>query len=450
MRIISLLAIVALLGSCEPPYEGYTLPPPESTKPTEPTEPTEPTTPTEPTDPTPSLPPTSGPIVVGYVTYWDKSIPDPTLLTHICYAFGKVKSDFEGLEIKSTSRLAQVVNLKKSAPQLKVLLSIGGWGAGNFSEMAASETHRKKFCQNCLNAVVQYGLDGIDLDWEYPTSSSAGISSSPADKDNFTLLVKDLREALGQDRLITMASSSNAKYVSFPDFLPYMNWVNLMTYDMGDPPQHNAALYRSSMTYRSCDESVALHLAAGVPYDKMTLGMAFYGRDDNKTFTASDPDDNFIYYKDIKTDGYTVRWDDTAKVPYLTDASGTMVLSYDNETSIGLKADYVKQKGLLGAMYWAVDGDDAAWTLSRAVSTRLLGTGQVDPPTPQESFLATNSYVQKFLEEVQYPETNNPDTDKEYYYSSVIGYPGGGPSENDIEIPPTYTISWTASSIIFS
>ena len=128
---------------------------------------------------TPEVPETPNPgdfIVVGYTTYWDDGMPDPTYLTHINYAFGKIKNDFETLEIKTPSRLVRIVGLKKTNPNLKVVLSIGGWGAGNFSEMAADANHRKKFCQNCLNAVNQYGLDGIDLDWEYPTSGSAGIS----------------------------------------------------------------------------------------------------------------------------------------------------------------------------------------------------------------------------------------------------------------------------------
>ena len=316
----------------------------------------------------------SGKVIVGYVTSWGSTMPDPAYLTHINYAFGKVNKDYETLDIDNTGRLRKVVALKEKNPDLKVMLSIGGWGAGNFSEMAASEKHRKAFCQSCLNAVNSYGLDGIDLDWEYPTSGDAGISHRNDDDDNFTLLVKDLRAALGPDKLLTMASASNAKYVHFREFLDYMNWVNLMTYDMGEPPSnHNSALYKSSKTYRSCDESVALHLAAGVPYEKMTLGMAFYGRDNGKAFTAGD-DDNFVYYRDIKTSGYTVCWDDDAKVPYLTDGSGKMVLSYDNERSIGLKADYVMEKGMLGAMYWAIEGDDPAWTLSRAISTRLFTT----------------------------------------------------------------------------
>ena len=314
-----------------------------------------------------ALPP-SGPIVVGYATYWDTTLPNATLLTHIVYSFAHIKSDFESLDIKNESRLKQIVALKKKNPNLMVQLSVGGWGAGNFSEMAASEKHRKQFCQNCLSAVEKYGLDGIDLDWEYPTSNVAGISSSPSDTHNFTLLLKDLREVLGQRLLITMASADNAQYVNFKNAVFYLNFVNVMTYDMGRPPYHNAGLYPSDKTQISCDESVALHQKAGVPFNKIVMGIPFFGRADGKAFGGEDE----IAFKDIKTTGFTVCWDDKAKVPYLTDKSGTMVLSYDDETSVGLKADYIKQKGLLGAMYWNIEADDEAWTLSKAIASRLL------------------------------------------------------------------------------
>lgn len=184
----------------------------------------------------------------------------------------------------------------------------------------------------------------------------------------------------------------------------------------------------------SCDEAVAKHFAKGVPYDKMTLGMAFFGRVDRNILQGDELDYNEI----IRLTGYNRNWDDQAKVPYLTDASGTMVLSYDDETSIGLKADYVKEKGLLGAMYWDIEADDAEWTLGKAVASRLLPS----PPSEQQeetAFLATNAYIEKFLSEVDYGNSD-------YTYSSIIGYPGGGPSDNNEEIPPTYTISWTASS----
>ena len=390
-------------------------------------------------------------VIVGYVTYWGTVLPNPEYLTHINYAFGKIADDYETLTIKKEDRLKKVAALKNSYPDLKVLLSIGGWGAGNFSEMAADESHRQKFCQNCLKAVNKYNLDGIDLDWEYPTSSDAGISSSPEDTDNFTLLVKDLRATLGSGKLLTMASASNSKYVDWPGVVPYFDWINLMTYDMGNPPKHNAGLYKSSMTRRSCDESVKLHYDKGVPYDKIVLGMPFYGRDDKtlKPFSQDD-DDNFVYYRDINTSGYNVCWDATAKVPYLTNGDGTMVFSYDDETSIGLKAEYVKQKNLRGAMYWAIEGDDDNWTLSKTIAAKLLGWTDPNPGGDEDAFLATNQYIQKYLEEVDYTSViqEHPYGDSSNYgkYTKVTQYPGGGPSVDNEELPPTYTITWEASS----
>ena len=441
-QLATLICILPLILGCEKPDSGLTIPPPTNKEAaTETGQNQDPNQDPGTGDGTGTTTPIAGNIIVGYATYWDKTMPDPTLLTHINYAFAHIKSDFESLDIKTESRLSKIAALKNTNPNLKVLLSVGGWEAGNFSEMAADETHRKNFCNNCLAAVKKYNLDGIDIDWEYPTSSSAGISSSPNDTKNFTLLMKGLRETLGNDKLVTMASSASAKYIDFRNATQYMDFVNIMTYDMGKLPYHNAGLYKSSMTKRSCDESVALHYQAGVPYEKIVLGIPFYGHGDGKAFTSECLD-----YNEIKTTGYTVRWDDVAKVPYLVDGTGTMVLSYDDETSVGLKADYVKQKGLLGAMYWNIEADDANWTLSKAIASRLLpqqSTAQEDP----NAVLATNQYVEKFLEEVEYPgNSSNKDTDAEYSYSKVIGYPGGGPSLNNEELPPTYEITWTASS----
>ena len=434
---IVILVLVQLACCCGKEPQGYIIPPPQKPSSGQSGSGTG-TGEGGGTETPPPTQPKEGFIVVGYATYWDKTLPDPTYLTHINYSFAHIKSDFETLDIKTESRLSQIAALKKVKPTLKVMLSVGGWGAGNFSEMAADATHRKKFCQNCSSAVRKYNLDGIDLDWEYPTSSSAGISSSPADKGNFTLLLKDLREVLGADKLITMASASNADYIDWTTALPYLDWVNIMTYDMGKPPYHNGALYPSSMTKsgdsHNCDGSVKRHFGKGVPYDKIVMGIPFFGHNGDKE----------VDFNEIVYDGFEKKWDDVAKVPYLT-KNGQMVLTYDDALSVGLKAQYVKDKDLRGAMYWNIEADDANWTLSKAIAGVLLDWK--DPSAPQEeAFLATNQYVEKYMEEVNYPCTNNPDTDKEYNYSSVIGYPGGGPSENNIELPPTYTITWTASS----
>lgn len=431
LTLFSLLALPLIMLSCDKTVNDSTLPPPPDNTETPTPTPPEPTP--DPT-PTPTPGPADGYVIVGYAYADSGPLPDPSLLTHINFSFAKIDSDFETLTIRDRkiSRLRQIVALKNDKPGLKVLLSVGGWGAGNFSEMAADETHRKHFCQSCLKAVKEYGLDGIDLDWEYPTSSSAGISSSPNDTRNFTLLLKDLREELGPDRLITMASEASAHYIDWSSALEYLDFVNVMSYDMGRPPTHNAALYPSAHTKMSCDEAVAKHFAKGVPYNKMTLGMAFFGRVDRNILQGDELDYNEI----IGLTGFFKRWDEQAMVPYLTDAAGTMVLSYDDETSIGLKADYVKAKGLLGAMYWDIEADDADHTLGKAVASRLLQDGE---PAPENAFTATNAYIEKFLEEVDYG-------DSDYTYSSIIGYPGGGPSDNNEEIPPVYTISWTASS----
>ena len=345
MKRICLFLSLLMLGCCDKPNkEGISTPPVDSPEEVYPV------------------------VVVGYATYWDTAIPDPTLLTHINYSFAHIKDDFETLDIKKPSRFETILTLKAQKPGLKILLSIGGWGAGNFSEMAADPTHRRNFCNNCLAAVETYGLDGIDLDWEYPTSSSAGISSSPNDTKNFTLLVKELRDVLGDDRLLTMASAANAKYVDFASVTRYFDFINIMTYSMGDPPKHNAALYPSSMSSRSCKESVEAHLDKGVPYSKMVLGMPFYGNGNGKDVPES------VDYKEVGAylKKFIRKWDSIAKVPYLVNDAGKMILTYDDEESIALKADYVKQKGLRGAMYWNIEADDDKWTLSKAVASRLL------------------------------------------------------------------------------
>ena len=425
------LALMLLFGGCTKPENTVTPPPPppggneETTDPTNPTNPTNPTTPTE---------PSTDYVIVGYAYADSGPLPDPNLLTHINFSFAKINDDFETLYIrdKKQNRLRQIVGLKAQNPKLKVLLSVGGWGAGNFSEMAADDTHRLNFCKNCLKAVQDYGLDGIDIDWEYPTSSSAGISSSPNDKRNFTYLLRDLRTTLGDDLLVTMASEASGNYIDWSSCIQYLDFVNIMSYDMGKPPYHNAALYPSPKTKMSCDEAVAKHLAKGVPLNKMNLGLAFFGRVDREILTGDELDYNEIL---PIMGNYTKCWDPTAMVPFLTTASGTMVLSYDDEESIGLKADYVKQKGLLGAMYWDIEADDSNWTLGKAVATRLIGyEDNVLAGIP--AYQVTNSYMQKYMDEANYKDKD---------YTSVINnFPGGGPGEADI--PPSVTLEWAAAS----
>lgn len=302
-------------------------------------------------------------VVVGYVTTTTKVMPDPSLVTHLNYAFAWVNDTYDGVKLTHVDRMQQILNLRKKNPDLKVLLSIGGWGAGGFSEMASTETRRKKFAADCNRVMRRYRLDGIDIDWEYPGSNSAKITCSPQDKANFSLLMRDIREAIGSSALLTLATAASAQFYDFAGFIDYVDFVNVMSYDMQKAPLHHAALRNSSRmgSGMSCEKAVAAHLAAGVPASKLVLGVPFYGRG------CGSMDGYRNYNAIIKAEGYTQKWDRKAKVPYLVDAKGNVVMCFDNARSLQAKCQYVKDNGLRGVMYWDCSGDDEQFTLARTV-----------------------------------------------------------------------------------
>ena len=303
-----------------------------------------------------------GKVIVGYVTSWSSVVPDPALLTHINYAFGHVNDSFDGVRIDNEERLRSIVALRGSNPELKVLLSIGGWGSGRFSEMAADASRRKAFAADCRRVAEQFGLDGIDIDWEYPTSTMAGISASTADTENFTLLMRDIRRAIGRGKLLTLASAASARYIDFRGIDPYVDFVNIMAYDMARPPYHHGALYRSALSgHITANEAVEAHLAAGVPASKLVLGVPFYGRGTERIGNFAD------YKRIVETTGFERRWDETAQTPYLVDAEGELICSYDDPQSLALKCEYLLERGLRGVMFWDYDGDNAAGDLRRAL-----------------------------------------------------------------------------------
>lgn len=307
-------------------------------------------------------------IVASYVTSWSEVMPDPTLVTHVNYAFGHVKNSFDGVRIDNVSRLRQIVALKKEYPELKVVLSIGGWGSGNFSEMAADRNNRRSFCKDCLRWCRELGLDGIDIDWEYPGSGKgAKISESPADKENFTLLMRDLRKALGRKRILSLASCCDPQYIDFHAVVPYVDFVNLMTYDMSGGKRIHCALYASELSgHWTTDSSVKAHIEAGVPIEKVVVGVPFYGK--GVPGLKGLYDYNGIY---PLREGLTEKWDDTAKAPYLVNEAGEYVFGFENARSLGLKVEYIKENNLRGIMNWEYAGDDAALTLTRVMHTLL-------------------------------------------------------------------------------
>ena len=313
------------------------------------------------------------PVILAYYTENSSDLPDVT-----------------------PSLMKQVIALKSVNPKLKVMLMIGGWGikADGFSMMARDADKRTEFCKSVKSLLDEYGLDGVDIDWEYPTYSAEGTGASAADKGNFNLVLKELRETLGTSKIISFASSSSAKYVDWPIAIQYIDYVNVMTYDMGAAPNgHNSPLYRSAkFNHRSCDESIELHLAAGIPLNRMNLGVPFYGKAEKNPSEANKVYNYEVNYNEmydiLHNNWYKKRsldvtgknnraWDDVAKVPFLTDNMGRNLLSYDDPESVTCKGQYVVEKKLLGAMFWEYRHDDDQQSLLKALVSAVYGKSTV-------------------------------------------------------------------------
>ena len=299
------------------------------------------------------------PVALAYIFRFGDEPLDPTYITHINYAFGHVNDCFNGVRMNSEDNLRRVVKLKEQKPELKVLISIGGWGSGRFSEMAAEDYLRKAFAVDCKRVIDQFGLDGIDLDWEYPTNNAGGlISASPDDTKNFTLLLRDIRKEIGDDKLLTFASSNSGRYVDWATAEPYLDLVNIMSYDLenkgfqerGESVLHHSGLYRSQYTNRSTvEDGVNAHLEAGIPPHKLVLGIAFSSKGTLRGVNYTNVDPN--------SDEYTIQWDDVAKAAWLSDKDGNFLQTYEEPRAIAYKCEFLHSKGLRGAMYWQYSGD---------------------------------------------------------------------------------------------
>ena len=335
------------------------------------------------------------PVVAIYFTHYTQEEDFPTLedvkcFTHINIGhvfFKNPKTGDGGLVIKSPDYVSRMAKYKSQYKDLKLLLFIGGWGkdADGFSVMARSASKRQSFCSECVRLCKEYNLDGVDIDWEYPTfpAEEDGYVNGhdESDTDNFTTLMKELREALGPDKLITYAASDDGYYINHKDVLEWVDFINVMTYSMGDPPgRHNSPLYMSEnfANSRGGADCIENFNNKGVPYNRMNYGIGFYGHGDGKVYPSSVSyamarealEKGTVNGESVK--GYNIRWfDDQSKSVYLGDSSGKMYASYEDEESISYRVDFVKKKGMLGAFVWEYREDDSDGTLRFALK-RLM------------------------------------------------------------------------------
>jgi chitinase len=349
-------------------------------------------------------PPVDGPepkpAIIGYVFPQERLLApnevDAAKLTHVNYAFANVKDGrvVEGFG-RDAENLRVLTGLRSRNPQLKVLVSVGGWTwSKGFSDAALSAESRKRFCESAVAYVRRHDLDGFDLDWEYPGLRGDDNPHRPEDRENFTALMRDLRAHLD-----AAAAGSHRRYLltfaagAFPDYLAHaamndvagvVDFVNLMTYDFrvpGAEPEagHNANLlaHPKDANGLSADRAVRDFLAAGVPARKLVLGVPFYGRawevhgDYGPLYERGKAAQGFGSgrYSALRElpaqPGWLRLWDDAAQAPWLWHPARRLFVSYEDPRSLRLKTRLVRDGGLGGVMFWEYFADG---------SGELLGT----------------------------------------------------------------------------
>ena len=338
----------------------------------------------------------------------------------INHAFWKIVPEDGGYTIVSTdpwadtdesnpaSHFKQYAEYSSLHPDTKILLSIGGWtDSGFFSEMALTEEGRASFIESCARTMEKYPfLSGIDIDWEYPgvaRSGGDGDEGNPVlgdDKTNYTLLLKEMREAFdarfGEGaKIITVCAGASSGTLSRQDYAalwPYVDRINLMTYDLAGSwnsfTGHQSPLYGAA----SADAAVEYLLSKGVPEGRIAIGSPFYSHawqlyrpSANPVGAAAKPilggDTEWKELHKLEQlavpdgeKGWHAVYDEKACAAYLwnDDPDSESYLhfhTYDSEESVKAKIKYIKDRGLGGLIVWQIHGDSAVdgWPMIRGM-----------------------------------------------------------------------------------
>lgn len=377
--------------------------------------------------------------IVAYFTEWSiyqrkynvADIPADKL-THVNYAFAKIQNGecalfdtYAAIDkahpgdtwdpgvLRGNFKQLQV--LKKKHPHLKTLISVGGWTLSSpFSDAALTPASRSKLAKSCVAFMKKYAFDGIDIDWEYPVGG--GLESNktrPEDKQNYTLLLAELRQELDAQGkldkaryLLTIAAPagpSTLRNLELAKIADHCDWINVMTYDFHgswSPLTHfNAPLFairedptkdETIRVHFNVDSAVKAYLKAGVAPSKVVVGAPFYGRGwagvkdvnrglfqpHNKQPPKGTWEAGVFDFKDLEANylGKIPRyWHEEAKAPWLFDEKKGIMISYDDAESLKRKAEYVNENRLGGVMVWELSADNAKNTLVRTLYDALRG-----------------------------------------------------------------------------
>lgn len=299
-------------------------------------------------------------------------------LTHIIFSFCHLKGNRLNItDAIDSATIQKMVSFKKRNPDLKVILSLGGWGGcATCSDAFSTKVGRKEFAKSVKQLLEYFETDGIDLDWEYPAIAGyPGHKYQPADKENFTALVKQLRRTLGTDYEISFAAGGFSHYINeaieWKQVMKKVNYVNMMTYDLvsgfATKTGHHTALYSTEQQIESTDNAIQKLISIKVPPSKIVIGAAFYARvfETSDTTSGLYQQGKFVkgvsfknFTAQLSTDsGFVSYWDEKAKAPYMFNPSQRLFVTYDDKRSIQLKTQYAMDKGLGGIMFWQLRDD---------------------------------------------------------------------------------------------
>lgn len=334
------------------------------------------------------------PLVIAYYMGGVSEVDNHDLsqVDQIIYSFLRLRGNKLAVaDEKQDETITKLVSLKKQYPNLKVLISLGGWGGcETCSEVFSSAKNRLSFAKSVKKILNIYQADGIDLDWEYPAiSGMPGHSFKPEDKQNFTSLVSILRSTLGQDPIISFAAGAHKDYldnsIEWDTVMTQVNHVNLMTYDIyngfSKNTGHHSALHSPAQQLTSTSQVVDYLQKNGVKPAQMVIGAAFYGRvwknvkNQNNGLYQVGEYSTSINYKDIETylkGGFVEYWDSAAQAPYAFNRDEELFITYDNKKSVTSKMNYLKQKGIKGIMFWELTLDKKNGLLETIVKEKLL------------------------------------------------------------------------------
>ncbi|MFB6453888.1 glycoside hydrolase family 18 protein [Chitinophaga sp. Hz27] len=340
------------------------------------------------------------PVVIGYVGGYRGTVNTETIaakkLTHINYAFVNVEHNRAVLTniTTDTVNFKNLSALKKINPDLKILISIGGWAwSANFSDAVLTDTARAAFAKSAVDIIAKYNLDGVDIDWEYPArEGEVGNIFRPEDKVNYTLMFAALRKELDQLEKKThkklLLTTATAGFVGFLETTEmdkaqkYLDYINIMTYDCYSTKfaGHHTNLFptKAFEKSRNADEAVQAYIAAGVPAEKLVMGIAFYGRNfkvTDSTATATGLGSpiarqqfgsGYTFIRDsLLLKGYHAYRDQDAKADYLYNPTTKDFITCDDEWSVQNKCNYVLDKKMGGVMFWEYSSDKKEYLLDQ-------------------------------------------------------------------------------------